>query len=130
MKKFVLLWICALGVCLVGCSDDDTPEQLPDPELTLAPDAPIAFPAKGGNVEIAVTTNMETWSAVSDQEWCKVAASAGKFTVSAVENETLAPMPAATVTVTASTGERSVSRKLQVSQEAGSASRSPDRATP
>lgn len=28
-------------------------------------------------------------------------------------------MPAATVTVTASTGERSVSRKLQVSQEAG-----------
>lgn len=119
MKKFVLLWICALGVCLVGCSDDDTPEQLPDPELTLAPDAPIAFPAKGGNVEIAVTTNMETWSAVSDQEWCKVAASAGKFTVSAVENETLAPMPAATVTVTASTGERSVSRKLQVSQEAG-----------
>lgn len=83
MKKFVLLWICALGVCLVGCSDDDTPEQLPDPELTLAPDAPIAFPAKGGNVEIAVTTNMETWSAVSDQEWCKVAASAGKFTVSA-----------------------------------------------
>lgn len=59
MKKFVLLWICALGVCLVGCSDDDTPEQLPDPELTLAPDAPIAFPAKGGNVEIAVTTNME-----------------------------------------------------------------------
>ena len=68
MKKFVLLWICALGVCLVGCSDDDTPEQLPDPELTLAPDAPIAFPAKGGNVEIAVTTNMETWSAVSDQE--------------------------------------------------------------
>ena len=119
MKKFVLLWICALGVCLAGCSDDDTPEQLPDPELTLAPDAPIAFPAEGGSVDIAVTTNMETWSAVSDQEWCKVAASAGKFTVSAVENEMLAPMPAATVTVTASTGERSVSRKLQVSQEAG-----------
>lgn len=78
-----------------------------------------AFPAKGGNVEIAVTTNIETWSAVSDQKWCKVAVSAGKFTVSAVENETPEAMPAATVTVTATSGERSVSRELQVSQEAG-----------
>ena len=43
----------------------------------------------------------------------------GKFTVSAVENETLEPMPAATVTVTATSGERSISKKLQVSQEAG-----------
>ena len=59
MKKFLLLAICALSVCLTGCSDNDTPEQLPDPELTLAPDAPIAFPAEGGSVEITVTTNME-----------------------------------------------------------------------
>ena len=119
MKKFLLLAICALSVCLTGCSDNDTPEQLPDPELTLAPDAPIAFPAEGGSVEITVTTNMESWNAVSDQKWCKVAVSAGKFTVSAVENETPEAMPAATVTVTATSGERSVSRELQVSQEAG-----------
>ena len=59
MKKFLLLAICALSVCLTGCSDNDTPEQLPDPELTLAPDAPIVFPAEGGSVEITVTTNME-----------------------------------------------------------------------
>ena len=58
MKKFLLLAICALSVCLTGCSDNDTPEQLPDPELTLAPDAPIVFPAEGGSVEITVTTNM------------------------------------------------------------------------
>lgn len=64
------------------------PEQLPDPELTLAPDAPIVFPAEGGSVEITVTTNMESWNAVSDQKWCNVAVSAGKFTVSAVKNET------------------------------------------
>lgn len=57
MKKFLLLAICALSVCLTGCSDNDTPEQLPDPELTLAPDAPIVFPAEGGSVEITVTTN-------------------------------------------------------------------------
>lgn len=60
MKKFLLLAICALSVCLTGCSDNDTPEQLPDPELTLAPDAPIVFPAEGGSVEITVTTNMES----------------------------------------------------------------------
>ena len=119
MKKFLLLAICALSVCLTGCSDNDTPEQLPDPELTLAPDAPIVFPAEGGSVEITVTTNMESWNAVSAQKWCKVAVSAGKFTVSAVENETPEAMPAATVTVTATSGERSVSRELQVSQEAG-----------
>ena len=119
MKKFLLLAICALSVCLTGCSDNDTPEQLPDPELTLAPDAPIVFTAEGGSVEITVTTNMESWNAVSDQKWCKVAVSAGKFTVSAVENETPEAMPAATVTVTATSGERSVSRELQVSQEAG-----------
>lgn len=119
MKKFLLLAICALSVCLTGCSDNDTPEQLPDPELTLAPDAPIVFPAEGGSVEITVTTNMESWNAVSDQKWCNVAVSAGKFTVSAVENETPEAMPAATVTVTATSGERSVSRELQVSQEAG-----------
>lgn len=119
MKKFLLLAICALSVCLTGCSDNDTPEQLPDPELTLAPDAPIVFPAEGGSVEITVTTNMESWNAVSDQKWCDVAVSAGKFTVSAVKNETPEAMPAATVTVTATSGERSVSRELQVSQEAG-----------
>lgn len=119
MKKFLLLAICALSVCLTGCSDNDTPEQLPDPELTLAPDAPIVFPAEGGSVEITVTTNMESWNAVSDQKWCNVAVSAGKFTVSAVKNETPEAMPAATVTVTATSGERSVSRELQVSQEAG-----------
>ncbi len=72
MKKILLYGICALSVCLMGCSDDDTPEQLPDPELTLAPDSPITFPAEGGNVEITVTTNMDTWKAKSDQTWCTV----------------------------------------------------------
>ncbi len=119
MKKILLYGICALSVCLMGCSDDDTPEQLPDPELTLAPDSPITFPAEGGNVEITVTTNMDTWKAKSDQTWCTVTSGGGKFTVSAVENETLEPMPAATVTVTATSGERTISKKLQVSQEAG-----------
>ena len=113
--------MCALCVCLAGCSDDDKTEQLPDPELTLAPDDPIAFPAEGGDVEITVTTNMDTWKAVSNQDWCKITEEEGrgKFTLSAVENETLEPMPAATVTVTAGSGERSIRKTLQVSQEAG-----------
>ena len=120
MKKLLLLWVCALGAGLMtGCSDDDTPEQLPDPELTLTPDAPIVLPAQGGSIAIAVETNMETWKAESDRAWCTITVQQGKFTVSAAENQTPEPMPAATVTVTASSGERSVSRKLQVSQEAG-----------
>lgn len=77
MKKILLYGICALSVCLMGCSDDDTPEQLPDPELTLAPDSPITFPAEGGNVEITVTTNMDTWKAKSDQTWCTVTSGGG-----------------------------------------------------
>ena len=81
MKKFLLLAICALSVCLTGCSDNDTPEQLPDPELTLAPDAPIVFPAEGGSVDITLTTKMLSWNADTDQKRCNVADSAGKFTV-------------------------------------------------
>lgn len=119
MKKLLLLWVCALSVCLTGCSDDDTPERVPDPELTLTPDAPIVFAAGGGDTEIAVTTNMEAWKAESDRTWCKVTMQKGKFTIMAAPNETTEPMPIAVVTVTASTGDRSVSRKLQVEQEAG-----------
>ena len=124
MKRFFLLFsICVLSVCMsTGCSDDDNPEELPvpdpDPELTLTPNTPIVFSAEGGSVEITVTTNMKTWNAVSDYEWCKVAVSAGKLTVSALKNEIPEPMPAATVTVTATSDERSISSKLQVSQEA------------
>lgn len=119
MRKLLLLWACALCAGLTGCSDNDAPEQLPDPQLTLTPDTPVVFAAEGGSVEIAVETNMEDWEAQSDQTWCTITVQKDKFTVSAAENELPEPMPEATVTVTASTGDRSVSRTLQVSQDAG-----------
>jgi len=77
MKKFLLLGVCALSVCLAGCSDDNDPQPLPDPELTLTPDAPIAFGAEGGNVTIAVATNLDSWKAVSNQSWCEISAAEG-----------------------------------------------------
>lgn len=119
MKRLLLWSLCALSVCIAGCSKDDTePQPQPDPELTLAPDEPIAFTAEGGSVEVTVTTNMESWTAVSDQSWCKVESSQNKFTVSADKNTLLEPMTAATVTVTAATGDRSISKTLQVTQAA------------
>ena len=116
---FLGLLTLVASAFLAGCSDDDTPERVPDPELTLTPDAPIVFAAGGGDTEIAVTTNMEAWKAESDRTWCKVTMQKGKFTIMAAPNETTEPMPIAVVTVTASTGDRSISRKLQVEQEAG-----------
>ena len=117
MKRHFLWCLCILSICIAGCSKDN-PEPAPDPELTLAPDAPIAFTAAGGSVVVTVTTNMESWSAHSDQTWCTIETAQNKLTVKAAANESYEAMPEATVTVTASTGSNSISKQLQVTQAA------------
>ncbi len=104
------------AMLFASCSDDDTP--VPDPELTLTPDTKIALPVGGGSVEVVVSTNLERWTAVSNETWCEVTLAEGKFTVSADANDALAARPTATVTVTAGEGERSITREVQVTQGA------------
>ena len=97
-----------------SCSDDDAPR--PDPELTLTPDTEISLPVGGGSVEVAVSTNLGSWTALSNETWCEVTLAEGKFTVSADANDALAARPTATVTVTAGEGERSITREVRVTQ--------------
>lgn len=107
--------LAGAAILLAACSDDETP--LPEPELTLDPSTEIVLPAGGGSVEVAVATNLEQWTAESDQMWCVITAAEGKFTVTAQENMLLSEPPAATVTVTAGEGERTISRTLHVTQQ-------------
>lgn len=122
MKKLFYVGICLLGIVPAGCSGDEPEPALPDPELTLSPDAPIAFTAAGGSVAIAIETNLESWTAQSDRTWCKVSREEDRLIVSAEANAAAEPMPAAAVTVTATDGTRTLCRTLQATQEAGEAS--------
>lgn len=100
------------AMLFASCSDDDAP--MPDPELTLTPDTEISLPVGGGSVEVAVSTNLGSWTALSNETWCEVTLAEGKFTVSADANDALAARPTATVTVTAGEGERSITREVRV----------------
>ena len=104
------------AMLFASCSDDDAP--MPDPELTLTPDTEISLPVGGGSVEVAVSTNLGSWTALSNETWCEVTLAEGKFTVSADANDALAARPTATVTVTAGEGERSITREVRVTQGA------------
>ena len=103
------------AMLFASCSDDDAP--MPDPELTLTPDTEISLPV-GGSVEVAVSTNLGSWTALSNETWCEVTLAEGKFTVSADANDALAARPTATATVTAGEGERSITREVRVTQGA------------
>ena len=67
---------------------------------------------------MAVSTNLGSWTALSNETWCEVTLAEGKFTVSADANDALAARPTATVTVTAGEGERSITREVRVTQGA------------
>lgn len=119
MKKTLRLWLCA-AAWLTGCSSETTgPTPEPEFRLQLRPDAPIVFTAEGGSAEIEIVTDYPTWQAVSDREWCQVRTEENRLIVSAEPNTTTAPMPLATVTVTAGTPPRMHSVALKATQEAG-----------
>ena len=69
--------------------------------LTVSPAQPINVVANGGTTVISVTTNQTSWSASSDETWCKVTdKTAGQFTI-AVDPNSTASTRDATVTITA-----------------------------
>ncbi len=97
-----------------------TPEHS-DPELLWSPKPDVFRQRRKPSDPVRPT--LESWNAVSVQKWvvCNVAVSEVKFRYRPLENETPEAMPAATVTVTATFGERSVSRNCSI---AGSARKS------
>ena len=100
----------ALGLILSGCGKHE-----PDSLSVLS--TAVSLPCEGGSEDVSLMTNLP-WSAVSDQDWLRVAPSSGNasssyqpITLSAVENPAEAARQA-TVTVKAG----SLSKTINVTQ--------------
>lgn len=98
--KLLVLLAGAL-ILLAGCKKDENDPIL---SITEIEGGVINFtseaPAEEA-IEITVTTNQSSWDAVSDQTWCKVTKTAGKFTVTADPNTPSVMERTATITVSA-----------------------------
>lgn len=101
-----------------GCKKETA--QPAQAALSLNPSSTITYEAVGGTTLIAVTTNQDKWKAVSDQDWCKVnELDDTTFTLTTKANECSEPMPEATVTITAGTGNNTKTVILKANQKRG-----------
>src|SRR5690554_230003 len=110
MKTDRLITIVILLLTLsFSCSSEpgvEVPEEKEKEEkeqsvLTVSPAQPINVVANGGTTVISVSTNQTSWSASSNQSWCKISdKTAGQFTI-AVDPNSTASTRDATVTVSA-----------------------------
>lgn len=88
--------------------------------LTLSANT-LQMDTQSSSKSVTVTSNMASWSAASDQDWCTVSPLSGKkngsFTVSVSENYVVSTR-SATITVVAGTGENTAVKTLTVTQAA------------
>ena len=72
MKNKVFYMSMLLMCIMTSCGDDNAPPT-PDPTLSIAPATALHFTAAATEShEINVTTNQDSWTAISNQNWCKV----------------------------------------------------------
>lgn len=110
MKR--ILFIALSFVCIISCSEP----PIPTLEIDFVGES-IAFTPQAlesENRTIEVTTNQESWDAVSNQDWCIVTNESNHFTISAKANNTSTQVPNATITVTAGSA---TPIKITVTQE-------------
>ena len=98
MKKYILLFfLLSLLPCLsTACSDDDGSST---PNLTVGKET-VDFNSESGSQNVAVTTNVDTWTVKSDKNWCHPSAD-GKALKISVDESDERYVRKATVTVTA-----------------------------
>lgn len=106
MNSTIKIIATAALLLFAACNKNkDNPEPKGDPMLSISPTTnAITFGARAEESYIyRVTTNIPTWTAESDREWCIVAvdAEAGTFTVTAQPNDASAAPEPATITVKA-----------------------------
>ncbi len=80
MKRFIYSILAIFLACafITSCSsNEEEPEKVIEPQLTLSGDTKPVVEAKGGTISITVTAN-KAWSASSGQSWCKVESSSGQ----------------------------------------------------
>lgn len=83
--------------------------------LELSDKNPVLPPA-GGSVSVTVTSNQAVIDVQKIEEWLSFTQSEGKITFTAEANDTEAPRTA-DVTITAGTGENTISDKIVISQD-------------
>lgn len=112
--KNAIIYTSMLLMCLItSCGSDEDP---PTPALSIEPSTAIHFSAAATeSYDIIVTTNQDSWDAISNQAWCKVSKSGNKFTVTAVANTTETSPSPATITISAGSAK---SITLAVTQDA------------
>lgn len=112
MKHLFLLFALVLAV---AC---DSKEEEKTPVLALSVNDEIHFTQHAPdeeNVTVKVETNQASWSAASDQDWCRIERQNAGFVVSAIPNVNTVEPPRATITVKAG---KAPSKTLFATQEA------------
>ena len=72
MKNKVFYMSMLLMCIMTSCGDDNAP-PIPAPTLSIDPATALHFTAAATEShEINVTTNQDSWTAISNQNWCKV----------------------------------------------------------
>lgn len=101
MKNKVFYMSMLLMCIMTSCGDDNAPPA-PDPTLSIDPATALHFTAAATEShEINVTTNQDSWTAISNQNWCKVTQDKNKLIVKADPNTTETSPAPATITISA-----------------------------
>lgn len=88
MKNKVFYMSMLLMCIMTSCGDDNAP-PIPAPTLSIDPATALHFTAAATEShEINVTTNQDSWTAISNQNWCKVTQDKNKLIVKADPNTT------------------------------------------
>ena len=125
MKNKVFYMSMLLMCIMTSCGDDNAPPT-PDPTLSIAPATALHFTASATESnEINVKTNQDSWTAISNQNWCKVTQDKNKLIVKADPNTTETSPAPATITISAGSAK---SIMLAVTQDA--ATNEPDATYP
>ena len=119
MKRFFFLAAVAAATCFAACTkpentDDPTPGPEVKDEVSVSP-ASVSFEGEGGTLNIAVTTNVASFSVSGNPDWLTVQKGEKEISLTAAAN-TVAEARSCNLTVTAGTA----SCTLAVSQKAGS----------
>lgn len=95
---FYIIALLALILFIQGC-EISNPEEA---TLSVNPSDSVSFAQTGGSVVVTVSTNQDSWKAVSDKDWCRITDIIDStFTILVSENTTALARENAKVTIIA-----------------------------
>ena len=95
---FIAVSLVCIALGSFSCDGDDEKENN-KPNLSVEPKT-LTFTDQEQTQDVVITTNQESWDAVSNQTWCTITKGTDKFTVAAAANTTIDERTA-TITVSA-----------------------------